>query len=161
MENKSVGWIIIGVSVVIVAIIFIFNSALHDIVKDSCGLEHSLVCPMNQTIAQQTYLALAIVAVLFIIGLVLIFSKPSERIVVKRVKEKAFVKEYDLSRLTKEEKEVFNTVRDNKAIFQAELIEKSGLGKAKITRILDRLEGQGFVERKRRGMNNVVVLKIS
>lgn len=160
MENKSVGWIIIGVSVVIVAIIFIFNSALHDIVKDSCGLEHSLVCPMNQTIAQQTYLALAIVAVLFIIGLVLIFSKPSERIVVKRVKEKAFVKEYDLSRLTKEEKEVFNTVRDNKAIFQAELIEKSGLGKAKITRILDRLEGQGFVERKRRGMNNVVVLKI-
>ena len=161
MENKSVGWIIIGVSVVIVAIIFIFNSALHDIVKDSCGLEHSLVCPMNQTIAQQTYLALAIVAVLFIIGLVLIFSKPSERIVVKRVKEKAFVKEYDLSRLTKEEKEVFNTVRDNKAIFQAELIEKSGLGKAKITRILDRLEGQGFVERKRRGMNNVVVIKIS
>ena len=159
MENKSVGWIIIGVSIVIVAIIFIFNSALHDIVRSSCGLEHSLVCPMNQTIAQQTYLTLAIVAVLFIIGIVLIFSKPNEKIIVKRVKEKAFVKEYDVSKLNKEEKNVFNVVKESKAIFQAELIEKLGLGKAKITRILDRLEGQGFVERKRRGMNNVVVLK--
>jgi len=27
-----------------------------------------------------------------------------------------------------------------------------------MTRILDRLEGKGFVERKRRGMTNVVVL---
>ena len=40
----------------------------------------------------------------------------------------------------------------------ADLIEKTGFGKAKMTRIIDRLEGKGFVERKRRGMTNVVVL---
>jgi len=159
MENKNVGWLIIGLSIVIIAIIFIFNSALKDIVKSSCGLEHSLTCPMNQTIEQQTYLALAIVSILMIIGLVLIFSKQSEKIIIRKVKEKTEKKEYDLSNLNKEEKAVFNIVKENKAIFQAELIEKSALGKAKISRILDRLEGQGFVERKRRGMNNIVVLK--
>ena len=159
MENKNVGWMIIGVSIVIVAIIFIFNSALHEIVKSSCGLEHSLVCPMNDTIKQQTYLALSIVSILFIIGFVLILSKPSERIIVKKVKSKEGKKIIDLSNLTKEEKAVFNSIKESNAIFQAELIEISGLGKAKITRILDRLEGRGLIERKRRGMNNVVVLK--
>ena len=37
--------------------------------------------------------------------------------------------------------------------------QKTNFGKAKMTRIIDRLEGRGFVERKRRGMTNVVVLK--
>ena len=33
------------------------------------------------------------------------------------------------------------------------------LNKVKITRILDKLEGMGILERKRRGMTNVVILK--
>tara|TARA_Y100000310_G_scaffold79304_3_gene76019 strand:- start:11104 stop:11229 length:126 start_codon:yes stop_codon:yes gene_type:complete len=32
-------------------------------------------------------------------------------------------------------------------------------GKAKVSRIIDRLENKDIVERKRRGMTNVVVLK--
>jgi uncharacterized membrane protein len=159
MENRNVGWFILGIAAVIIAIIFIFNSALHDIVVSSCGLEHSLICPMNDTIEQQTYLALSIVAVLVIIGLVLIFSKPSERIIIKKVKEKTPEKVFDTGKLTREEKSVFNIIKENRAIFQADLIEKTGLGKAKITRIIDRLEGNGFVERKRRGLNNIVILK--
>ena len=35
----------------------------------------------------------------------------------------------------------------------------TGISKVGISRILDRLENQGFIERKRRGMNNIVVLK--
>ena len=65
----------------------------------------------------------------------------------------------DTSELRGEEKKVLSLIEENKAIFQADLIEKTGFGKAKITRILDRLEGKGFVERKRRGLTNVVVLK--
>lgn len=36
---------------------------------------------------------------------------------------------------------------------------KTGLTKVKVTRILDRLEGREIIERKRRGMTNVVILK--
>jgi uncharacterized membrane protein len=161
MENKNVGYLVLGISVVIVVIIWIFNRTLKDIVALSCGNIHGESCPMLVTVNQQTYLALAIVAVLVIIGLVLIFSKQSERVIVqtKTVKEKAKKKEYDLKGLRKEDKEVFNIVKEQGTIFQADLIEKTGFGKAKMSRVIDRLEGKGFVERKRRGMTNVVVLK--
>ncbi len=157
MENKSVGWIIIGMAAAIIVIILIFNSALHDIVKSSCGELHSLVCPMNNTISEQTGLALAIVGILVIFGLVLILSKPKEKIIFKKIKEVR--KEIDTSHLTSEEKKVLNIISQNKAIFQADLIEKTGVGKVKMSRLLDRLEGIGAIERKRRGMNNVIVLK--
>ena len=44
-------------------------------------------------------------------------------------------------------------------IFQPDLADKTGFSKVKVTRILDRLEGKQLIERKRRGMTNVVVLK--
>ena len=162
MENKNVGWLIIGVTLVIMFIIFLFNNAMKSIVKEGCPIieEHGgSFCPAYGTINQQTYLSLAITGVLAIVGTFLIFSKPKERIVVRKVIDKKPEKEFDLNGLKDEEKRVFNFVKDGKAIFQAELIEKTGLGKAKMTRIIDRLEGKGLVERKRRGMTNVLVLK--
>jgi len=161
MENKYVGYLVLGISAVVIAIIFIFNSALKEIVKVSCTEEHAVTCPMYTTINEQTYLALAIAGLLIILGLVLIFTKPSEKIVIRRVKETRTKKNFDLSTLKKEERKVFNLLVENRAVFQADLIEKTGFGKAKMSRIIDRLEGQGLVERKRRGLTNVVVLKES
>ena len=48
---------------------------------------------------------------------------------------------------------------DGKAMFQADLMEKLEIGKVGTTRLLDKLEAKQFIERKRRGMNNIVVLK--
>ena len=161
MENKNVGWLIIGISLLIIFIIFLFQGALKEIGEGSCTLAHgdALLCPMYKTINQQTYLALGIVGILIVIGLILIFSKPQERIVVRKIKEKKFEKKVDLSNFRPEEKQVYKMVKENGAMFQADLIEKTGFGKAKMSRIIDRLEGQGLLERKRRGMTNVVVLK--
>ncbi len=159
MENRYVGWLIFGVAVLVVIIIFLFNSALKDIVKSSCTGEHALSCPMYDTINQQTYLALAIVGILVIISFVLIFSKPEQKIITRKIKEKQIKKEVDLSGFRPEEKQIYKLIKDEGAAFQADLIEKTGFGNAKMTRIIDRLEGRGLVERKRRGMNNIVVLK--
>ena len=159
MENNNVGYLILGISALIVGIIFLFNSTLREIVNSSCTLAHGgTTCPMYDTITQQTYLALGIVGLLIVVGFVLIFSKPSERIIIKKVEEKHKKKKIDSSGLNREEKQVLSLVEENRTIFQADLIEKTGFGKAKMTRILDRLEGKGFVERKRRGMTNVVVM---
>ena len=159
MENKNVGYMLISVSLLLIIIIFLFNSALKQIIVNSCGEVHGLVCPMNQTVNEQTYLSLAIVGLLIIVGLVLVFTKPQREIFVKQVLQKAKKREYDLSSLNSEEKQVFKLVRESQTIFQADLIEKTGFGKAKVTRILDRLEGRSLIERKRRGMTNVVVLR--
>ncbi len=161
MENKNVGWLVLGISALMIIIIVLFNSTLKDFVDSSCTLAHgdAAVCPMYTTINQQTYLAIAIVGILILFGLVLIFTKPQERVIVRKVMEKKPEKIFDTSHLTKEEKQVFGLVKDQGAVFQADLIEKTQFGKAKMSRIIDRLEGQGLVERKRRGMTNVVVLK--
>ena len=150
---------LLAVSILIVIVIFLFNSALKEIVLTSCGEEHAIVCPMNQTVDQQTYIALGITALLVIVALILIFTKPQERIIIKTIEKKLKKIKIDTSELKSEEKQVFELVQNNKTIFQADLIEKTGFGKDKMTRIIDRLEGKGFVERKRRGMTNIVVLK--
>ena len=116
---------------------------------------------MYNTINQQTYLALGIVGILILVSLVLMFSKPQERVIIKTktIEKRPEKKIIDTSNLKPEEKQVLKLIQENKTIFQADLIEKTQLGKAKITRIIDRLEGSGIVERKRRGMTNIVVLK--
>ena len=160
MENKNVGYLILGISILIIFIIFLFNNAMKKIIIEGCPAVHDgLACPAYGTIQQQTYLSLAIVGILILIGLVLIFTKPSERVIIKTIKEKTNKKEINLSQFKPEEKQVLKLIQENNAIFQADLIEKTKFGKAKVSRILDRLEGQGIIERKRRGMTNVVVLK--
>ncbi|MDP3882422.1 MAG: MarR family transcriptional regulator [Nanoarchaeota archaeon] len=159
MDNKYVGLIVLGISVLIILIIFLFNSALNDVITATCAGEHGLICPMHDAVNKQTYLSLAIVGVLIIFGLVLTFSKPEKEVIVRTIKEKKQVKKVDLSSFKAEEKEIYNLVKENGAMFQADIIERTGFGKAKVSRIIDRLEGSGLLERKRRGMTNVVVLK--
>ena len=161
MENKYVGYLMLGVSILIIIIILFFNSALKEIIAESCGEVHSLSCPMKKTVDGQTDIAVGVVGLLIIMSLVLIFSKPQKEIIFKTrtIEKKIKKKEVDTSDLKSEEKKVFELIKENKVIFQADLIEKTGFGKAKMTRIIDKLEGKGMVERKRRGMNNVVVLR--
>jgi uncharacterized membrane protein len=159
MQNKTVGYLLLGVSIAIVFIIFLFNNAMKSIIIDQCGPIHGPTCEMNDNVNQQTYLSLGIVAILIIASVVLIASKPKEKIIVKTLKQKTPKKEFDLSGLRKEDKQVFEIVQESKTIFQADLIEKLQFGKAKMSRILDRLENKNLIERKRRGMTNVVVLK--
>ena len=82
MENKNVGYILLGISILIIIIIFLFDSALKEIVSSSCSMEKE-ICPMNKSINKQTYLSLGIVGLLILVGLTLIFSKPQEKIIIK------------------------------------------------------------------------------
>lgn len=157
MENKNVGYLIVGIAAVFLVIIFLFQSALREIVYLSCSMDE-LSCPMYESIDKQTYLSLSILGLLIIFGFVLIFTKPKEKIIVKKIKEKK--KKLDLSKLDKKEKEVIEILeKENGTIFQAELMEKLETGKVGLTRLLDKLESKQFIERKRRGMNNIVVLR--
>ena len=156
MENKNVGWLIIGISVIIGIIILIFNLGLKRIVGLTCT--HGPTCTMFDTIAFQTWISLSIAGIILIIGLVIMFTKPQEKIVIKNVKEKK--KKLDLSKLGADEMKVVEFLsKGGKAVFQAELMEKLGIGKVGMTRLLDKLEAKQLIERKRRGMNNIIVLK--
>ncbi len=155
MKNKHVGILIIGISLIIGLIVLLFNVALKKIVSTSC--EHGISCPMYGTIADQTYISLVIAALVLFIGIFIFFSKPEERVVFKKTNGKVKIR---LSGLDEDEKKVVELLaKENRAMFQRTLMEKLEIGKVKTTRLLDRLESKGLVERKRRGMNNIVVLK--
>ena len=68
---------------------------------------------------------------------------------------------YDIPKnLSEEENKIINILKENDgSIFQSDLVEKTEFSKVKITRILDVLEGKKVIERKRRGMTNIVILK--
>ena len=158
MKNKNVGFLIIGIAIVIVTIVLIFNSALRNIVGETCT--HGPTCTMYDTISVQTWISLSIAGLIFIIGLFLVFSKEKEKIVVKTIKGRNKKIDLDKLKLDKEEREIVKLlIAENGAIFQSTLMEKLQIGKVKTTRLLDKLEAKQITERKRRGMNNIVVLK--
>ena len=66
----------------------------------------------------------------------------------------------DLSKLDEEERQLFKIIEAGEgSAYQSDLIKESGFSKVKVTRLIDRLESKGLVERKRRGMTNLVVRK--
>jgi uncharacterized membrane protein len=156
MENKQVGWLIVGIGVVMAIIVLMFDKVLKDTIKSTCSMGAS--CGMYRDVNIQTWMSLAIIIVILVIGIVIMFSKPKERIIVKKIKERK--KKLNLEGLDKSEREIIKILQDEDgAIFQASLKEKLDIGKVKMTRMLDKLEAKQLIERKRRGMNNVVVLK--
>jgi hypothetical protein len=182
MKNKQVGYFIIGIAILIGFIIFTFNRALTEMVKVSCS--HGTSCPMWGTLSLQTNISLGVMVFVILVGLHLAFfikedvkgSQTNNQKETRNGKEWISPKVFDkenyketLKDLTEDEKTLFEKILDSKGtIFQSELVDnesphndstKSKFTKVKVTRILDRLEGRGLIERKRRGMTNVVILK--
>ena len=156
METKNIGWLIVGISIFIFAIISIFNYGIGNIISATCS--HGPSCEMYDTLNLQTWFSLAIAFIVLVIGIFFIFVKTPERIITKILKEPK--KRLSLEGLDKQEKEVITLIqKEGGAIFQASLMEKLSTGKVGITRLLDKLEAKQLIERKRRGMNNIVVLK--
>jgi uncharacterized membrane protein len=85
----------------------------------------------------------------------LIFGGKPQRIEDRKNKWEEVVKT-----LAGDEKNIYEKiVASEGVVFQSELVEQSGFPKAKVSRILDKMEAKGLLERKRRGMANAVVLK--
>ena len=67
--------------------------------------------------------------------------------------------EETVTRLANSEKRVYRAVLDSDGVLpQSEIVEQTDLSKATVSRTLDSLEAKDLVERKHRGMGNVVVL---
>jgi len=164
MKNKIVGLMIVLIALIIGFIIWSFNKALTNIVNTSCT--HGATCAMWGAINVQTNISIGLMIFVLLIGLYLIFFGQERVEIIKKIREKIKVaekeKNYDkvLKTLPSEEKKLMQILIDAQgAIFQSDLVEKSGFDKVKVSRLLDRLEGRGIIERRRRGMTNIVLLK--
>lgn len=167
MKNRIVGIVIIGIAALIGFIIFTFNRALTKIVSTSCT--HGFTCPMWGTIDFQTKIGIGIMIFVIAIGLYLVFFGKEREVITKiktvkqQIEPRNITKENYrevIANLSSDEKVIFEKIIDAQGtIFQSDLVDKTQFAKVKVTRILDKLEGKGIIERKRRGMTNVVILK--
>jgi len=167
MRNKVVGYIIIGFAILVGLIVFSYHSALIDIGEASCTKGNE--CPHLKESNQQLLINGIILAVLIFIGIYLIFFSQEERIITKIKKIKSQIEPNKITKknyeqifheLKSEEKDILTQVIDSQgSVFQSDLVKKTGMSKVAITRILDRLEGKNLIERRRRGMTNIVILK--
>ncbi len=133
-----------------------FNSVLH---KD-CPLPAN-ICPYDQPIHTTSAIAYILDALLFVFGAYLLLRKEEALPQKNGLRKIGFSRKakIPLDKLEPDERKLVSAVQEAGAIFQSELVEKTGFGKVKVTRILDRLEAKGILERKRRGMTNIVVIK--
>ncbi|MBS3168542.1 MarR family transcriptional regulator [Candidatus Woesearchaeota archaeon] len=161
MKPQKLGKIIILGTVLILALMIFFIYELNQQQLESCaafcnqaGIAHNIgQCPYHQgtTISWLPIISSILVAFIGGIGIYLALSKDTK--IIER-------KEYDLTKLAKEEKEIFELLKNKKeGIYQSEICKELAISKVKMTRILDKLERKGFIERKRRGMTNLVLLK--
>ncbi|MBR9678482.1 MAG: hypothetical protein GOU97_04300 [Nanoarchaeota archaeon] len=148
MNDKKTGIIIIGIAVVVLFIVVSYDNALTRIVETSCS--HGTSCLMYDVINVQKQISIALVILLIGAGVFIALSSDIKRFFVKTVKV----------RLSQDEKKIHDFIKKEKgSAYQSDIVKATGLSKVKVTRLLDKMEGKKIVERRRRGMTNIVFLK--
>ena len=164
MKPRYLGLTMIVICLFILFFLVNFNNSLQEnnfkICAELCSLQKDSSCSieaclynLDDTSHEQTiYIIGLFVAFICGIGFYLLLTKDDKLIEQKH---------YDLTKLTKKEKNIFLFIRKNNdnGTYQGRIVEEFDLSKATVTRILDKLDLQNLVERKRRGMSNLIVLK--
>ena len=164
MKPRYLGIAITAVSIIVLASLFYLNSVLSkqslenciefcNLQKDSsCSLES---CKANgQHNDHEKIISALELLIAFLIGIGFYLSLTKAEKIIEQ-------KEYDLTKLNSEEKKVFLFIKENKdkGIYQSNIVEHFNFPKSKVSRILDRLEQTEIIERKRRGMTNIIFLR--
>jgi len=69
-------------------------------------------------------------------------------------------REHDLGSLKEDERRLYGMIADRGGeVLQRDLVASEEFSKAKVTRLLDKLEGRGLIKRERHGMTNLVKLQ--
>jgi len=168
ISKKTLGYSLIVLSVLLSIIIIFFKVDFDSQAVFLCeAVENDPIltmedCPAHtSSIPWLIILAFAISTLIFVAGLYLVMfdKKLNLPLDLDRVK-KSFL-EFNPSPLNQEEKMVYNFIKEKGgSVYQSDIVKSLDMSKVKITRILDTLEHDyNIVERKRRGMTNIIVLK--
>lgn len=153
MDNRQAALLLFALTLIIAFIAWSYDNTLMQIVNTQCT--HGPACPMYAAIDAQRNLSIGLIALLLISSGVMFFWVPVTRI----VKEFTQPKPKPPVKLEGDEKLVFGMVSRKGSMYQGDILKETGFSKVKVSRILDRLEKAELVEKKRRGMANLVVVK--
>jgi uncharacterized membrane protein len=164
MENKNIHGRTVFMAVLFVASVFVLGIKLLNPTPIQIFVEGNETAisqiPGFFTFTDGIILIVASI-VLSICGVYLLFfdsiEKPAGELVLGERKKRW----EEISKTLKpDEQKICKAIIDSDGLInQSELPEKTGLPKSNISRSLDILESKGLVEKRRRGMGNIVLLK--
>jgi len=155
-RNSYIGFGLIVIAIVLALLVSSLTAFIQEATAGSCGMEAEF-CPHARNVPPELVLGYGIALVVALVGIYLIFT--DLRKVKLGVEAKASWKKV-IASLSDDEKDLYELVASKDGVmFQSALVEESGLQKVKVSRVLDRLEARNLIERRRRGMSNVIVLK--
>ncbi len=157
VNTKYIGLALIALGIALTAITYGISESMLKIADSTHGgsCESFETCP-HVSVLTQTYPVYFVSFAVLAIGIFLaVFGGPPEK---QGDRKKKW--EEAMGGLGPDEKAVFGKlIEAGGVMFQSELVEQTGFPKAKVSRVLDRMEAGGLLERKRRGMTNAVILK--
>lgn len=159
MNQKYLGIVLLAIGVLLFLSIYSYTSTIITFSAElhkNCPLPEE-ICPYKRTVPFESYFGFALSVMVALAGGYLIFSqKGMERFATaERTKLRKVAKN-----LEGEEKQIYELLaKSDGTMFQNDIMQKTGFSKVKVSRLLDRLETKGLVERRRRGMTNIVIIK--
>ena len=160
LTHKLLGSALIGLSIILLFILVFVKinsdregAFLCQVVAEDPNLSMD-ECPAHESSTSWLILlAFGIGMIMLVAGAVLIFRSQAGE-------TKKHHNPVDRSKLSEEEKKILELLEQNEgSMYQSDIIKHTEHSKVYVTRLLDRLEGKHIIERKRRGMTNIVVLK--
>jgi uncharacterized membrane protein len=163
-ENKTAMGLIAIMLILFAVAIFFYNRTLNDLAAGSCSDTAGPACPHEKVVeTQNIVIAVLILVIALIVGWIFLQmrKKPEpERGEKMAAPERKQTKKIDVSSLDSDEKKIIGILQEKGgSAFQSDVVKELGYSKVKVSRLLDRLEQKGMVERKRRGMANLVVIR--
>lgn len=167
MMLQKLGYILTGCGVLLLILLAIVKVDVDGQAAFLCQKFHENQMNMNECPAHQSNTSWIILAAFGISVLVfgsgvyfLLFPVSGSISEGSIAQERKSYKHIDESSLSEEEKQIYTLIKDKGgSAYQGDLVRETSWGKVKVTRILDKLELANILERKRRGMTNIIVLK--
>lgn len=158
-NQKNMGFLLIALSVVLILLLVFVKINMDDrgaflcqAVSTNPNMDMSECPAHNDNSSWLIVIAFALVFLVLVSGIYLAFFQGK--------KEAPEPRKVDLSKLDEGEKKIYDLLKENDgSMYQSDIIKKTGLSKVNVTRILDKMEGRKILERKRRGMTNIIILK--
>ncbi len=156
-NNASLGIILIIFSVLLIAIVSSLKVDMDEQGAYLCelvDLDPTLnmeECPAhkNNSSSWLVMIAFSIALLILAVGIYLSFFHKKNK-----------NNKINISKLDDEEKKIIKIVEENGgSAYQSDIVKELELSKVQVTRVLDKLENKNILERKRRGMANLIVLK--
>ncbi|MDP2749558.1 MAG: hypothetical protein Q8O89_01855 [Nanoarchaeota archaeon] len=163
MDNKKLGLIIIGLSVLFSLLTWGFSSQLSALKTDACA------CGISCAAHEQSYLiycGIALIAATLSLGAYLLFFEKSHKLILDKIEKDSSVKNSEerfnliLMGLNADEKKILSAVKEQDGITQHTLGLRTDMHKSKLSVVMGILEHKGLIKKEKKGKTNQIFLRV-